>query len=200
MVEAVAHSALEEQPASERRGAISGASPGVVLAERMLAALAQINGAPEGARTAKALAQLELESRPEPRRATAGRHATLLWTGPGQWLAIAARTSAEDFVLVLRDAVEPLGATVTDLSHARTVIRIAGPDSREVLLKGCPLDIEAMAKDDCAASLVGHLNALIHCVDERVFDVYVFRSFGLAMWNWLIDAAEEFGVEVWRRE
>lgn len=200
MVEAVSHSALDDQPVKERRGAISGASPGVALAERSVAAIAQINGAPEGAQLARALAHLELDSEPEARRAVTGRYVTLLWTGPGQFLAIAARTTAEDMTLVLRDAVEPARATVTDLSHARTVIRISGPESREVLLKGCPLDIEAMVKGDCAASLVGHLNAIIHCVDERVFDVYVFRSFGLAMWNWLIDAAEEFGVEVWRGE
>ena len=54
-----------------------------------------------------------------------------------------------------------------------------------------------MVPGDCALSLVGTLNVLLHHVDERSgFDLYVPRSFGLALWDWLRTAAAEFGCRV----
>lgn len=195
MVDVVERTALDDRPDERRRGAGVGGLPGIVLEERRPSAVAQINGAPPREPMAKALSFLKLQTAPEPRQACLGHGVTLLWNGPGQWLAVASTAPAAEFIADLREALEAEGATVTDLSHARTVIRVAGPKVRGVLLKGCPLDIEDFNVDDCAASLLGHLNVQIHCVGERTFDVYVFRSFGLALWEWLTDAALEYGVE-----
>ncbi|HSS65412.1 MAG TPA: sarcosine oxidase subunit gamma family protein [Gammaproteobacteria bacterium] len=196
MAEVVERTALSEHPKSRLRTAGTGGLPGAVLEEQRPAAIAQINGAPQDSRLAAALDFLALESTPESRRACTGKGGTLLWNGPGQWLAVSRSTAAEEFLPQLRRALEPHGATVTDLSHARTVVRIAGPKARDVMLKGCPLELESFNVNDCAASLLGHLNVQIHCLGDHTFDLYVFRSFGVAMWEWLIDAALEYGVEM----
>lgn len=196
MAEVVERTALSDHPKSRLRTAGTGGLPGAVLEEQRPAAIVQINGAPTEFRLASALGFLALESTIEPRRACTGRGGTLLWNGPGQWLAVSPSTSASRFIGDLRDALEPSGATVTDLSHARSVIRIAGPKARDVILKGCPLDLESFVANDCASSLLGHLNVQIHCLGDQSFDLYVFRSFGLALWEWLVDAALEYGVEM----
>ena len=196
MAEIVERTALSDHPKAKLRTAGTGGLPGAVLEEQRPAAISQINGAPEEHRLAAALRYLTLEGVPQPRRACPGKGATLLWNGPGHWLAVSATTPAAEFVNNLAAALAESGATVTDLSHARTVIRVAGPKAREVLLKGCPLDLERFQPNDCASTLLGHLNLQIHCIGEQTFDLYVFRSFGLAMWEWLIDAALEYGVEM----
>lgn len=196
VAEVVERTALSDHPKRSLRTAGAGGLPGAVLEEQRPTAIAQINGAPEENRLGAALSFLALETVPEPRRACPGKGATLLWNGPGQWLAVTSATPAEDFVAGLRSALSESGATVTDLSHARTVIRLAGPKARDVLLKGCPLDLELFQMNDCASSLLGHLNVQLHCLGDQTFDLYVFRSFGLAMWEWLVDAALEYGVEM----
>lgn len=196
MAEVVERTALSDHRKSKLRTAGAGGLPGAVLEEQKPAAIVQINGAPPDSRLASALGYLSLESTPEMRRACNGKGGTLLWNGPGQWLAVSPSTPARDFLMDLRRALDPSGATVTDLSHARAVIRIAGPKARDVMLKGCPLDLERFKVNDCASSLLGHLNVQIHCIGDQTFDLYVFRSFGLAMWDWLIDAALEYGVEM----
>ncbi len=170
-------------------------NPGVVMAERRPAALAQINGAPDEPALADALRAFALE--PAPRRACAGGGLTLLWNGPGMWLADADGSAAVELVATLRAALAATDATVTDLSHARTVIRLGGPRVRELLAKGCPFDVDALSAGDVAATQLGHFSVLLHALaDEAGCDVYVFRSFALALWQWLAHAAGEFGYQI----
>jgi sarcosine oxidase gamma subunit len=53
-----------------------------------------------------------------------------------------------------------------------------------------------MVPGDCVASLLSHFTVIIHCVTEDSADVYVFRSFGASLWEWLRGGAEEFGYTV----
>ena len=174
-------SALERHYQTGRHG-VSGAE-GVTLTERRGLAMAQVNGAPERDGPVRLASQ------------TSG-DVTLLWTGPGQWFAISERASPEELVAHLEGRLSSSDATVTDLSHARTVVRIAGDVWRDLLAKGCPADVDAMASGDCVASLLGHFTVVIHCVADDAADVYVFRSFGASLWDWLRGGAEEFGYTV----
>ena len=75
-------------------------------------------------------------------------------------------------------------AAITDVTDGRVAFRLAGPSAREVLAKGCPLDLHprAFAPGRCAQSLLAKASVLIHLVDDGPergpsFDVYVARSF-----------------------
>jgi sarcosine oxidase subunit gamma len=196
VADAVRGSAVGPHVRSGRYGAAIDETPGVVLVERRPSAIVQISGAPDGEDFAQALGFLELESLPVSCRACQGKQATLLWNGPGRWLAVSADAPPARFVNDLRGALQGTNATVTDLSHARTVLRITGPRACEVLLQGCPLDLELFGENDCAASLLGHLSVQLHGLGDGGFDVYVFRSFAVALWEWLSDASLEYGLEV----
>ena len=43
---------------------------------------------------------------------------------------------------------------------------------------------------------LSHFTVVIHCVADDSADVYVFRSFGASLWEWLRGGAEEFGYTV----
>ena len=181
MAESRRRSALERHYHPGRHGA-SG-SEGVTLVERRGLAMAQVNGAPEG-------------EGPAPLGSEITGDTLLLWTGPGQWFAVSEQARPEALIAQLEERLSASDAGVTDLSHARTVVRITGPAWRDLLAKGCPADVDAMASGDCVASLLGHFSVVIHCVVDDAADVYVFRSFGASLWEWLRGGAEEFGYTV----
>lgn len=176
-------SALERHYEPGRYGANGTGAPGITLFERRGLAMAQVNGAPE-------------EGGPPVLGSVSDGDATLLWTGPGQWFAISEHAGAERLAADLEERLSSSGATVSDLSHARTVVRVSGAAWRDLLAKGCPADIDAMVRGECVASLLSHFTVVIHCVSDDSADVYVFRSFGASLWEWLRGSAEEFGYAV----
>ena len=181
MAENNRRSALEAHYRPGRHG-VAGRE-GVTLVERRGLAMAQVNGAPEGEGPARLAAK------------TSGDF-TLLWTGPGQWFVVSDRASPAELVAQFEERFSSTDATLTDLSHARTVVRIAGGAWRDLLAKGCPADIDAMKSGECVASLLSHFTVVIHCVADDTADVYVPRSFGASLWDWLRGGAEEFGYAV----
>lgn len=169
----------------------SVAVPGVTLGVLAPMAIAQVNGAP-----AEDVLQTRFtfEQPLQARRVAQNDSCSLIWNGPGKWFAVSQSESPREFVASLRVKLDHTDATVTDLSHARTVIRISGQHAADVLCKGCPGDIEAMQTGACMATLMGSIAALVHCCEtQQSFDIYVFRSFGQAFWEWLTDAALEYG-------
>ena len=183
MADSQRSSALARHYDRGRFGATGPGTPGITLGERRDLAMAQVNGAPEG------------DGPPALGSSDVGG-TTLLWTGPGQWFAVSESLENHALVAELEERFSSQGATVSDLSHARTVVRIAGPAWRDLLAKGCPADIDAMSPGGCIASLLSHFTVVIHCVADDCADVYVFRSFGASLWEWLRGGAEEFGYQV----
>ena len=97
-------------------------------------------------------------------------------------------------------AIECSGAvSVVDLSHGRTVVRIGGPAARDVLAKGCSIDLHprCFLAGDCVQTSLAGIGLLIHAVtDDPVYDLYLPRGFALSAWEWLSDAAAEFGCRI----
>ena len=191
-------SALDGYVEPGRHGAMESGVPGVLIEECRLAALVQVNGVSDPGALAGVLSRLGAEGAACPRRGLTGEHGDLLWTGADQWWVVC-RDREEDADEV-RALVAAPDATTLDLGHARTVLRVSGPMARELLAKGCPLDVDALEAGDCASSRLGPFNIVLYCRAPASFDLYVFRSFGLAMWEWLVDEAAEFGCEVRRSD
>ena len=191
MNEPARRSALEGHDRTGRFGAGSGDAPGVVLAECRPLALVQVNGAPEPGVLAQALGAPETEV--VPNRAFEAGEVRYAWNGPGQWLAESDERQPGDLVQHVEGALRPHGASTTDLSHARSVLRISGASAPDLLAKLCPVDVETMRTGESAVTLAGPFNAQVVKTGDEEFRLYVFRSFGLAMWEMLRDEAVEFG-------
>ena len=189
--------------------------PGALLAARVPGAMAQICGAHEAA-TLNALVQAcALVREPCPLQCTAGEAASLLWNGPGQYLAVSWRHHEHELAAALNDALRggaasavsagsaaqvatayPATAVAVDVSHARTVLHLAGPARIEILAQGCSLDLDAMQAGQCAATMVSHFNVLVHCLGQEGFELYVTRSLAHSFFEWLCRAGAPYGVEI----
>ena len=194
MSEPARRSALEGHYRTGRFGALAEDAPGVVLAECRPRSMVQLNGAPEPAVLAEAFGAPDADVVPNRMfRAGAVRCA---WNGPGQWLAESDEHGPSDLVEHVEGALGAHGASTTDLSHARTVVRVSGPAATDLLAKLCPIDVETMRAGDSAVTLAGPFNVQVVKTGDEEFRLYVFRSFGLAMWELLRDEAAEFGGEI----
>lgn len=166
--------------------------PSVSLQERVVNTLFQINGL-HSAAAGDILKGFGIESLPLDLRSCSGDDALVMWNGPGMWLFESEFRPSGETLESLRELFQSTDATVTDLSSARTIVRVSGASRRNLLKKGCPADIDAMADGDVVTSLIGHLTATIHCRAEY-FDVYVLQSFGEDFWEWGRQNVREFNI------
>ena len=118
----------------------------------------------------------------------------MLPVGPDAWLAVSDRGPGE-----VRDAVvAAAGGRVacTDLTHAKAVFRVAGPDARNRLARGCPMDLDTVEPGSAAATMLGPFEVVIrrdYAPDS--FEVFVSRSVARSAREWLggSDAREPAG-------
>ena len=87
---------------------------------------------------------------------------------------------------------------VTDLSHTRAIIELKGKNSREVLKKGCPFNINDLKKNNSVNSVFNGIAVTIDMVDDNPdkIDLYVLRSFGESFFHSITDACLEFGYKI----
>ena len=119
----------------------------------------------------------------------------LIWSAPGQWLALAPSPHA------LRDLPEALRgvAAVTDQSDSRALVRISGPQARAMLAKGVAVDLHprAFGPGRAAVTSIAHIGVQLWQRDAGpTYEIAVARSFAGSFWGWLEHAAAEFGYEV----
>jgi methylglutamate dehydrogenase subunit D len=88
---------------------------------------------------------------------------------------------------------------VTDLGQSRTVIRIGGPSTRDVLARSFAIDLHpaVFPPGSFASSSLHHTGALLHYVRDlggsAVFDIYLLRTFAVSLFESLCLTAEGFG-------
>ena len=194
MSEPARRSALAGHYRIGRIGARPAETPGVVLAECRPQSMVQVNGAPEPGVLAEALGASDADVAPN--RAFDAGGVSYAWNGPGQWLAESDERQPSELVAQIDNALGGHGASITDLSHARTVLRVSGPAATDLLAKLCPIDVEAMRTGDSAVTLAGPFNVQVVKTGGEEFRLYVFRSFGLAMWETVQGEAAELGGEI----
>ncbi len=185
-----------------QRPAVDARARGIRLGERRLGK-ALLRGDPaDRAFMASVGRALDLLLPSEPNSTAARGDLTALWLGPDAWL-LTGPPGDDTKLAALREALQDFHAAVTDVSDGRVALRFAGPDAREVLAKGCPLDLHprAFPPGTCAQSLVAKASVLIHLQQDDAergptFDLHVARSFAHYLWAWLDDAGREYGVQV----
>ena len=86
---------------------------------------------------------------------------------------------------------------VTDLSYSRAIIQIEGQDSKEVLKKGCPFDLNNLEKNKSINSIYNGIAITIDMLEDNPTKVRMFalRSFGESLYHSITDASLEFGYK-----
>lgn len=175
---------------------------GVVLCERRFRAKINLRGKPTKKFLEAAASALGLEPPKTPNTTASGGALTALWLGPDEWLVVGPPDREGYIADVLRAALEGQHCAVTDVTEGRTVIGLAGRHARDVLMKGCPLDLHPreFKAGDCAQSTCGKATIFLHQTADSdtgpTYDIYVERSFADYLWSWLEDASLEYGLAV----
>ena len=97
----------------------------------------------------------------------------------------------------MESALGDIHSSVTDQTGGQTIIRISGPSARDLLAKGCTLDLHptVFGPGRCAQTMVAKAMATIVYIDDApTFDLMVRRSFAEYLRVWLQDAALEYGL------
>ena len=123
---------------------------------------------------------------------------TVFWLGPDEWLTVADGECKATLEEELRSVLTGVRAAVTEISGGQTVVVLGGSHVRDVLAKGCPLDLHPRVFGDgqCAQTHLAKAPILIRPIDGgSSYEIVVRRSFADYFWVWLEDAAREFGME-----
>ncbi len=199
MVEAYLRLGVLDHRHLDARAAESVADAGVTLCERRFKAKINLRGKPLKKFIDAARRALGLSLPKSPNSTVSAKGITALWLGPDEWLVVGPPGSEGKIAVDLRAALAGQHAAITNVSEGRTVIGLAGRHARDVLMKGCPLDVHPreFKTGDCAQSALAKAIIILHQTsDAPAYDIYCERSMADYLWSWLEDAAEDYGLAV----
>lgn len=181
MAETNWESAFESQPPADLAIDVSDGGPHTMIDVRLAEADKKGRNA-----AAKALG-FALPT--NPRTSTSAGDVSALWLSIDQWLVVAPHKDRAKLVDGLNTALEGQFSAITDLSDARSIIKLRGDGARETIMKGGAADLLA---DDFGVGSVRRMNfadiaAMVHYRndDPDELDVFVFRSYADYASRWL---------------
>ena len=128
-----------------------------------------------------------------PRTANSWGDIKALWLSIDQWLVLCSASRTAELLASLGQALAGIHSLAVNVSDMRAIIRLEGDGSREILMKGCSLDLLDGSYGPGAVRRMrfAEIAALLHVVEETTFDVYVFRSYADYAWEFLLATARE---------
>jgi heterotetrameric sarcosine oxidase gamma subunit len=135
-------------------------------------------------------------------RAARDEHGTLVvGSGPGEWLLLAPPGVSASVAGRVEEVPDEGLVSVFDATHGRALMRITGAQAPDLLAKVCGVDFSEEVTPDGAAfrSSVAKLVTDIVRDDrgaERSYLLHCERSSGQYLFDALIDAGDEFDIEV----
>ncbi|MFE0810888.1 sarcosine oxidase subunit gamma [Streptomyces sp. NPDC058848] len=129
-----------------------------------------------------------------PNTVNRGGELAVLWLGPDEWLVVGAG-AATGLAERLRSAIGDEHGAVVDVSAQRTALLVAGARSRDLLARGCSLDLHprVFGAGRCAQTTLARAQVVLVARDglRPGFWVLVRSSFAGYLADWLLDAATE---------
>ena len=134
----------------------------------------------------------------QPGRSTVLERYTALPLSPGQWMLMTTPGCGDDSSLVtaLSDRVAGIGY-LSEQRDARVCVRLSGFRARNVMAKGCRLDLHPRVATPgfCAQTMMAQVGVILHHVDDiPTYDMLVFSGFARSFWEWIAEAAGEYLV------
>ena len=135
-------------------------------------------------------------------RAARDAHGTLVvGSGPGEWLLLAAPGTSAAITLRAEGVQDEGLVSVFDATHGRALMRIIGAKAPDLLAKVCAIDFADEVTPDGAAFRSSVAKLVTDVVrddsgETRSYLLHCERSSGQYLFDALIDAGDEFGIEV----
>ena len=146
-------------------------------------------------------AALGVELPLEPLASSVAGDTAWLWMGPDEWMLVSAPAEGADRAAEARAALGGERHQLTDVGDYYTVIEVAGPRSRELLMKLTTLDLHprTFAAGTVAGSVFGRVNALLWLKGDEpasgpVFQLFIRWSHADYLWCVLAACGREWGM------
>ncbi|TGQ11629.1 MULTISPECIES: sarcosine oxidase subunit gamma family protein [unclassified Mesorhizobium] len=153
--------------------------------------------------TAKAAQARFGAAAPETPKTVATADATLIWSGPDQFLVL---SKGGKHTMAALAPVFAGSASLSDQSHARALISISGDKARAMLAKLSSVDLhpDVFGVGAAAATSMDHTSVTLWRGDDRngqaVFNLLVFATFAESLWHTILDSAAEYGATIGHSE
>ena len=184
------------RPARGVGGRLAPLPDGVAIVERPFVTMVELRVDPFGPGSAAAAELLGVELPTTACTYANNSDTTAIWLGPDEWLvtALAPRWLGQIWKYgCARPCRRTCGAAV-DVSGQRTTLRLRGSHTRDVLAKGCALDLHPRVFTGVAAAqtTLGQAGVILLTVDGGGADyrILVRSSFARYLAGWLLDAGD----------
>lgn len=178
-------------------------NPGIVLTEHTFLGYVNLRGDSGNAAFLAAVEGVLGVALPlDPNTIAGGEDFTICWMGPDEWLIILHPGAQTRCVTDLRQALGEVHATAVDTTGGYTLVNVAGARRRELLAKGCTLDLHprSFSPGQCVQTNLGKAGVLLiprgDASDAQSFDVIVRRSFADYLGIWIQHSAHEYGLRI----
>ena len=115
----------------------------------------------------------------------------ILWLGPDEWLVRSIEPRVAQLEAKLGAAFSGLFAAAVDIGSGYTVLEASGTHVRDVLARGCPLDLHpnVLARGQCAQSHYFKASIVLVPLGSDSYEIVVRRSFADYFCRIMLDAA-----------
>ena len=121
----------------------------------------------------------------------------VVWLGPDEFLIICEADKDAELAGTLESALQTQHCAVTNITDALAAFHLKGTAVRQVLAKGCAIDLHSgsFTSGDAAQTLLSHAAVTMLAVADNELIVICRTSFAPYLHDWLLDAALEYGVK-----
>ncbi|GAB4271282.1 MAG: sarcosine oxidase subunit gamma family protein [Pararhodobacter sp.] len=127
------------------------------------------------------------------RRIERGDSGQVAWMSPDELLLVVPYGRAGAVVEILTHELAGEFATAVDVSDARAMIRLQGPQARDVLAKICPVDFRDFAVGDIRRTRAAQIAAAIWRESDDEWRLVCFRSVAQYAWDLLVTVSRPGG-------
>lgn len=118
-----------------------------------------------------------------------------LCLSPGEWLLVSDQQAAASIVERCAGELAAQSAVLIDSTDGLGSLRVRGSKARDVLSKGCGLDLrpQAFPVGRCGRTRFAQIPVVLDHIDDATgFRIHVARSYLRYLADWIEDAAVEF--------
>ena len=185
MANATIDSIVLESPLVARSGVIEGT--GVIVRERPFRGHVNVRGHGDSAVFREIVQDMVGVALPlEANMANAAGNRVLFWLGPTEWLLTCPGPEEIPLSRSLDMRLSNEFGSVVPIGGGQTVLELEGDGARDLLAKGCPLDLHprVFPVGRCAQTHVEKAPTLLRPLATGI-EVIVRRSFADYLWQWL---------------
>ena len=121
----------------------------------------------------------------------------VVWLSPDEYLLLCEPSKEKSLQDTLRSIIKTNHFAITDVSDSLCALSLSGPAVRDVIAKGCSLDLHPskFAAGTCAQSLLSLAAVTLMALSHDTFIVICRTSFAPYVHDWLVDASMEYGYQ-----